>query len=74
IQDLQDQTLPISKQVALAFVLHLPVVIENSLEQGTDELMEFVLMVHQIIKYASQWNWVILFIENGVLLRAPKKI
>ncbi|CAG8466565.1 13541_t:CDS:10 [Ambispora gerdemannii] len=57
IRDLQGQALLIAKQAASAFVLRLPVEKENSLEQGTDELMEFVQQVdtvHQIIKYASQ--------------------
>ncbi|CAG8481554.1 7050_t:CDS:10 [Ambispora leptoticha] len=57
IQDLQGQALLIAKQAASAFVLRLPVENGNSLEQGADELMEFVQQVdavHQILKYASQ--------------------
>ncbi|CAG8703494.1 18274_t:CDS:2, partial [Dentiscutata erythropus] len=57
LQDLQGQALLIAKQAASAFVLRLPVGNENSLEQGTKELMEFVHQidtVHQIIKYTSK--------------------
>lgn len=57
LQDLQRQALLIAKQAASAFVLRIPDGNENSLEQGTKELMEFVHQietVHQIIKYASK--------------------
>ncbi|CAG8563026.1 45905_t:CDS:10 [Gigaspora margarita] len=57
LQDLQGQALLIAKQAASAFVLRIPDGNENSLEQGTKELMEFVHQietVHQIIKYASK--------------------
>ncbi|CAG8439230.1 10104_t:CDS:10 [Acaulospora colombiana] len=56
IQDLQGQALLIAKQAASAFVLRLPVENGNSLEHGTDELMNFVqqvYVVNQIVKYAS---------------------